>query len=71
MWPSLETYAWLPVDQYDDEREPGLTLAAATTAFWIPACFVMSPLEWKTTTRGACSPVPKAFSVRWFASYDE
>jgi hypothetical protein len=66
--PSFETYARLPVDQKDDSREPGLALAAASIAFATPASFVMSPSLWKTATSGACSPVPKACSVRWFAS---
>ena len=60
--------AVLPVEKYDESREPGLTAAAAATAFWMPVCFVTSPSLWKTATSGACSPVPKVFSVRWFAS---
>ena len=31
--------------------------------------FVASPLVWKTTTSGGRTPLPNAFSVRWFASY--
>jgi hypothetical protein len=66
----LDTYARLPVDQYDETREPGLTLAAAAIAF-VAFTFVTSPFEWKTATSGACSPVPNTCSVRWFASYAE
>ena len=71
MCPSLETYARLPVDQNEETREPGLTFAAAAIAFVIPVAFVMSPELWNTATSGACSPVPKVWSVRWFASYAE
>ena len=68
MCPSFDTYARLPVDQYDDTREPGLTFAAAAMAPLIPVAFVTSPELRNTARSGACSPVPKVFSVRWFAS---
>ena len=71
MCPSFEMNARLPVDQYDDVREPGLTFAAVSTAFWIPVAFVTSPLVWKTATSGAFSPVPNVWSVFWFVSYAE
>jgi hypothetical protein len=56
------------VEKYDEVREPGLTAAAASTARWIPFSFVTSPSVWNTATSGACSPLPKAFSVFWFVS---
>jgi len=37
----------------------------------MPVTFVTSPEVWNTATSDACSPVPKVFSVRWFASYAE
>ena len=52
-------------------REPGFTAAAAATARGMPFTFVTSPSLWKTATSGACSPVPKTFSVFWLVSYDE
>ena len=64
MWPSRETYARLRVDQYDDTRVPGFADAACAIARRMPGSAVTSPFERKTATSGACSPVPKAFSVR-------
>src|SRR5215831_12727063 len=47
----------------------GTAAAARFMAALIAALFVASPLVWKTTTFGGRTPVPKAFSVRWLASY--
>ena len=71
MWPSFETYARLRVEKKSETREPGLTAAPAAIARLMPVSFVTSPSLWKTATSGAFSPVPKIFSVRWFASYEE
>ncbi len=71
MCPSFDTYARLPVEKYDDVRDPGFTAAAFSTAVSMPAAFVTSPCEWNTATSGACCPVPNVCSVRWFASYAE
>ena len=60
----MDTYARLPVDQYEETREPGFTPAAAATASCSRVCFVTSPEVWKTATSGACSPVPNVLSVR-------
>ena len=61
----------LCVEKYELVRAPGVALAAAARfiAAAIAALFVASPLVWKTTTSGGRTPVPNAFSVRWFASY--
>ncbi len=48
---------------------PGVAAAARFIAASIAALFVASPDVWKTTTFGGRMPVPKVFSVRWFASY--
>ncbi len=58
----------LPVEKVEPTREPGTFAAAASIAAGIPASFVTSPFEVKTATNGGCSPVPKVFSARWFAS---
>ena len=46
----------------------GTTAAARFIAAAMATLFVASPLVWKTTTSGGRTPVPNAFSVRWFAS---
>ena len=57
------------VEKYELVREPGIAAAARCIAAAIAELFVASPLVWKTTTSGGRTPVPNAFSVRWFASY--
>ena len=58
-----------------DTTPPSLIAAditvAATSAAGIARSFVTSPLTEKSATCGGCAPVPKSFSVRWFASYAE
>ena len=66
---SSETYDRLPVEKYDAAREPRFVRCAAATAPAMPRSFVTSPELWKTAISGACSPVPKIFSVCWFDSY--
>ena len=36
--PSFDTYAFEPVEKYEAVRDPGLTAAAAMTAWAIPRC---------------------------------
>jgi hypothetical protein len=67
----LDRYASERVLNHELVREPGLIAAPARTAFWIPVASVTSPFDWKTATSGACWPVPKVFSARWFDSYAE
>ena len=53
-------------------REPRTTWAVASIARRMPSIWVTSWFgEVKTATSGACSPDPKSFRVRWFASYAE
>ena len=59
----------LPVEKYELVRAPGIVAAARCIASLIASLLVASPLVWKTTTFGGRTPVPKLFSVRWFASY--
>ena len=68
---SFETYDVLPVEKNDAVREPGFARCAAAIAPAMPRSFVTSPALWKTAISGACSPVPKIFSVCWFVSYAE
>jgi hypothetical protein len=56
------------VEKYELVLAPGIVAAARRIAAAIAALFVTSPSEWKTTTFGGRTPVPNAFSVRWFAS---
>jgi hypothetical protein len=55
--------------KYELVLAPGIVAAARRIAAAIAALFVASPSVWKTTTLGGRTPVPNAFSVRWFASY--
>ena len=66
---SCETYIGSCVEKYELVRPLGTAAAARAMAASIARLFVASPLVWKTTTSGGRTPVPKAFSVRWFASY--
>ncbi len=68
MCPSADTYIRLPVEKNELVRAPGVVAAARSIAALIAVLFVASPLVWKTTTFGGRTPVPNAFSVRWFAS---
>ena len=56
------------VVQNEADVSPERAVDAASTAFWRPTAFVMSPSLWKTATMGGYSPVPKSFSVFWFVS---
>src|ERR687887_1385730 len=66
---SRETYIVLWVEKYELLSAPGMVAAARFIARSIAALFVASPSVWKTTTFGGRTPTPKAFSVRWLASY--
>src|SRR6266513_1780033 len=66
---SRDTYSRLCVEKYELVSAPGIVAAARFVAWAIAALFVASPEVWKTTTEGARAPAPKAFSVRWLASY--
>ena len=57
------------MEKYELVRAPGIVPAARCIACLIASLFVASPLVWKTTTSGGRTPLPNAFSVRWFASY--
>src|SRR4029077_14985473 len=66
---SFDTYARLCVEKYELVSAPGFAFAARCIAARIPSVFVASPPVLKTTTFGGRTPMPNAFSVRWFASY--
>ena len=66
---SFDTYISLPVEKNELVRAPGVALAARCIAWRTASLFVASPRLWKTTTFGGRTPTPKAWSVRWFASY--
>src|SRR5262245_34895858 len=66
---SADTNIGSCVEKNELVRAPGIVAAARSIASAIARLFVASPSVWKTTTFGGRTPVPKAFSVRWFASY--